>query len=143
MKINFKTTLPLLIAVAVLGACRKSTTTQNANTNLASPPQETIGGGAAPAGEKFLFRGWIANLSIEMTLVREADRLNGTYFYPRVGKNIDLKGSIDSSGKLELRETDETGKDTGVFKGQWKSNDIGLAAIEGKWSRPDGSKETD
>jgi len=54
-----------------------------------------------------------------------------------------LKGSIDSSGKLELRETDETGKDTGVFKGQWKSNNIGLAAIEGKWSRPDGSKETD
>jgi len=110
---------------------------------MASPPQETIGGGAAPAGEKFFFRGWIANLSIEMALVREPERLTGTYFYPRVGKNIDLKGTIDSRGKLELRETDETGKDTGVFKGQWKSNEIGFAAIEGKWSRPDGSKETD
>jgi hypothetical protein len=143
MKTNCKTTVLLLIAVAVFGACRKSTTTQTVNTNVASPPQETIGGGAAPAGEKFSFRGWIANLSIEMTLVRDSDRLNGTYFYPRVGKNIDLKGSIDSNGKLELRETDETGKDTGVFKGQWRSNDIGLAAIAGKWSRPDGSKETD
>ena len=110
---------------------------------MASPSQETIGGGAAPAGEKFFFRGWIANLSIEMALVRETERLTGTYFYPRVGKNIDLKGTIDSGGKLELRETDETGKDTGVFKGQWKSNEIGFAAIEGKWSRPDGSKETD
>lgn len=143
MKINFRITLLLLLAVAVLGACRKSTTTPNSKTNLASPPQETIGGGAAPAGEKFSFRGWIANLSIEMTLVRDNDRLTGTYFYPRVGKNIELKGSIDSGGKLELRETDETGKDTGVFKGQWKSNDPGLASIEGKWSRPDGSKETD
>ena len=143
MKTNFRTTLLLLIAVAVFGACRKSTTTQNPNTNLASPPQETIGGGTAPAGEKFSFRGWIANLSIEMALVRESDRLSGTYFYPRVGKNIDLKGSIDSGGKLELRETDETGKDTGVFKGRWSSDEIGLVAIDGKWSRPDGSKETE
>jgi Protein of unknown function (DUF3298)/Deacetylase PdaC len=143
MRINLRITLLLLTAVVLFGACRKSTTTQTANTNMASPPQETIGGGAAPAGEKFFFRGWIANLSIEMALVRETDRLTGTYFYPRVGKNIDLKGTIDSGGKLELRETDETGKDTGVFKGQWKSNEIGFAAIEGKWSRPDGSKETD
>jgi len=143
MKTNLRIAFLLLIAVAVFGACRKSTTTQNVNSNLASPPQETIGGGAAPTGEKFSFRGWIANLSIEMTLVRDADKVTGTYFYPRVGKNIDLKGSIDSGGKLELRETDETGKDTGVFKGQWKSNGTGLAAIEGKWSRPDGSKETD
>jgi len=143
MRINLRITLLLLTAVVLFGACRKSTTTQTANTNMASPPQETIGGGAAPAGEKFFFRGWIANLSIEMALVREPERLTGTYFYPRVGKNIDLKGTIDSGGKLELRETDETGKDTGVFKGQWKSNEIGFAAIEGKWSRPDGSKETD
>jgi len=143
MRINLRITLLLLTAVVLFGACRKSTTTQTANTNMASPPQETIGGGAAPAGEKFFFRGWIANLSIEMTLVRETERLTGTYFYPRVAKNIDLKGTIDSGGKLELRETDETGKDTGVFKGQWKSNEIGFAAIEGKWSRPDGSKETD
>ncbi len=143
MKTNFQITFLLLIAVAGFGACRKSPTTQNPNTNLASPPQETIGGGAAPTGEKFSFRGSIASLSIEMTLVRDNDRLTGTYFYPRVGKNIDLKGSIDSGGKLELRETDETGKDTGVFKGQWKSNDFGVASIEGKWSRPDGSKATD
>jgi hypothetical protein len=143
MKTNLRIGPLFFIAVALLGACRKPTTTQIANSNLASPPQETIGGGAAPAGEKFSFRGSIANLSIEMSLVRESERLTGTYFYPRVGKNIDLKGSIDSGGKLELRETDETGKDTGVFKGQWKSNEIGLAAIEGKWSRPDGSKETD
>jgi hypothetical protein len=144
MKTSLRVTFLILIAVSVFGACRKPATTQNINTSQASPlPPETIGGGAAPAGEKFSFRGWIANLSIEMALVRDNDRLTGTYFYPRVGKNIDLKGSIDSGGKLELHETDETGKDTGLFKGQWKSNEIGLAAIAGKWSRPDGSKATD
>ena len=143
MKTNLRITILLLIAVSLFGACRKPTTTQTTNSNLASPPPETIGGGAAPQGEKFSFRGWIANLSIEMTLVRDNDKLTGTYLYPRVGKNIDLKGSIDSGGKLELRESDETGKDTGVFKGQWKSNDTGFASLEGKWSRPDGSKETD
>jgi hypothetical protein len=143
MKRNFRVTVLLLIAVALFGACRKSTTTQNPNTNLASPPPETIGGGAAPTGEKFSFRGWIAGLSIEMALVRDGERLTGTYFYPRVGKNIELKGTIDKTSKLEMRETDESGKDTGVFKGVWISNQMGLAAIEGKWSRPDGSKETD
>jgi hypothetical protein len=107
MKRNFRVTVLLLIAVALFGACRKSTTTQNPNTNLASPPPETIGGGAAPTGEKFSFRGWIAGLSIEMALVRDGERLTGTYFYPRVGKNIELKGTIDKNSKMEMRETDE------------------------------------
>ena len=143
MRINLRITLILLTALVLCGACRKPTKTQTTNSNLASPPQETTGGGAAPTGEKFSFRGWIASLSIEMALERDSERLTGTYFYPRVGKNIELKGTIDKGGKLEMRETDEAGKDTGVFKGVWITNQMGLAAIEGKWSRPDGSKETD
>ena len=91
-------TLLLISAIMLVGACRKSATNQNANSNAATPAQELTGGGAAQAGEKFYFRGSIANLSIEMTLVREGERLTGTYFYPRVGKNIELKGSIDSGG---------------------------------------------
>src|SRR6185503_13068556 len=97
----------------------------------------------ATAGDKFYFRGRINyDLKVEMTLVRDGERLTGTYFYPRVGKNIDLKGTV-SNGNVDLRESDETGKETGVFKGKWTSNPMGLAEIEGKWSRPDGSKETD
>ena len=107
-------------------------------------------GGPAPAGEKFYFRGTITtgagNLTIEMTLVRDGDRLTGTYFYPKVGKNITLGGTVDKAGNVELKESDESGKDTGVFKGKWKpatdSPDPSLNEIEGKWSRPDGSKET-
>jgi len=142
MRIKIRLILFIAAAIALSGACRKSTTNQNANINAATPAQDILGGGAAPAGEKVNFRGSIANLSIEMNLVREGERLTGTYFYPRIGKNIDLKGDIDKDGNVALRESDETGKETGVFKGKWKSNAIGLADIEGKWSRPDGSKET-
>ena len=143
MKTKLCVILVTLTAIVTLGACRKSTNS-NANNSSAGTMQETAAGGAATAGDKFYFRGRINyDLKVEMTLVRDGDRLTGTYFYPRVGKNIDLKGTVSKDGNIELRESDETGKDTGVFKGKWTSNAMGLAEIEGKWSRPDGSKETD
>lgn len=142
MRIKIHLAVFLATLVVLSGACRKSTSNQNSNSNLASPAQETLGGGAAPAGDKINFRGWISNLRIEMNLVREGELLSGTYFYPRIGKNIDLKGEI-KDGNVSLRESDQSGKETGVFKGTWKSNAMGLAEIEGKWSRPDGSKETE
>jgi hypothetical protein len=139
-----------VIAMIALGACRKQAGNQpspNSNTPVA---QDSPVGGAAPVGEKFYFRGTITagagNLKIEITLMRDGDRLSGTYFYPKVGKNIALSGTVDKSGSVDLRESDETGKETGIFKGKWKpapdSPDPGLNEIEGKWSKPDGSKET-
>jgi hypothetical protein len=139
----------LIIAVSAFGACRKQPTQsqQNANSNATPAAQETPASGAATAGEKFYFRGTIAGtLKIEMTLVRDGERVTGSYFYPKVGKNIELKGTIDKGGNLDVRESDESGKETGVFKGKWKpatdSPDPNLNEIDGKWSRPDGSKET-
>jgi len=82
-----------------------------------------------------------------MILVRDGDKLNGTYFYPKVGKNISLVGTVDKDGNVSMTETDESGKQTGAFKGKWKpatdSPDPSLSEIEGKWAKPDGSKETD
>ncbi len=116
-----RTIVFLLIAgLVLLAACRKpvATTNQPANSNAASPTQDAPIGGTAMAGERFYFRGTIAsNLKIEMTIVRDRDQLTGTYFYPRVGKNIDLKGTIDKEGNVDLRESDQTGKETGMFKG--------------------------
>jgi hypothetical protein len=137
----------LVVALITLGACRKQTSDQTANNNPAAA-QEAPVGGKAMAGDKFYFRGTIANnLSIEMSLVRDGERLTGTYFYPRVGKNINLAGTIDKNGNVDLRESDESGRETGVFKGRWKpatdSPDSSLSEIVGKWSKPDGSKETD
>jgi len=139
--------LVLVIVVVTLGACRKQAGSQQTANSGASPTPDAPVGGSAPAGEKFYFRGTIAgDLRIEMTLVRDGNRLTGTYFYPKVGKNIALAGTVEKDGNVELKETDESGKDTGIFKGKWKpatdSPDPGLNEIEGKWSRPDGSKET-
>jgi len=150
MKLKIQLTLLLLLAMIAVGACRKAASNQNANSNAATPQPDGPVGGSAPTGEKFYFRGTITTgtktLRIEMALVRDGERLNGNYFYPKVGKNINLNGTIDKIGKVELKESDENGKDTGVFKGQWKpatdSPDPNLNEIEGKWSKPDGTKET-
>ena len=144
-----KTTLSLLVIIAVIAfsACKKQAGNQKTVNGNAPPAQEGAAGGAAATGDKFLFRGTIASLSIEMSLVRDGGRLSGAYFYPRVGKNITLAGTVDQSGNVELTETDESGNQTGVFKGKWETDkdspDPSLFAIEGKWSKPDGSKSTD
>ena len=148
MRIKLTIALCTLIGIVVFGACRKQASKQqNANSNAASTQQEAPVGGEAPTGQRFYFRGTIgSNLAIEMTLVRDGDRLTGTYFYPKVGKDIALSGTIDKDGNVELKESDDSGKNTGVFKGKWKpatdAPEIGLSEIEGKWSKPDGSKET-
>ena len=91
--------LLLVVTLVGLGACRKQASTQpTANSNDAALHEAPVGG-TAPAGEKFYYRGTIANnLSIEMILTRDGDRLTGTYFYPKVGKNINLAGTIDKAG---------------------------------------------
>jgi hypothetical protein len=135
------------IALISLSACRKPAGTQPAANSNETLAHEAPVGGKAMTGDKFYFRGTIGNsLVIEMTITRDGDRLTGTYFYPKVGKNINLGGTVDKDGNVELKESDESGKDTGVFKGKWKpatdSPDPTLSQIEGKWSKPDGSKET-
>ena len=149
MKIKFTIAFVLAAAFLILGACRRQTPRQSTSNSNSSPSQEApVGGGAAQTGQKFFFRGTIANdLSIEMNLMRDGDRLSGSYFYPRVGKDIALVGTVDSGGNVSLTESDASGKQTGIFKGKWKpatdSPDPSLNEIEGKWTRPDGSKETD
>ncbi len=138
----------LMIAVSGFGACRKpARSQQNANSAPTPTTQDVPASGAATNGQKFYFRGTIAgNLKIEMTLLRDGERLTGSYFYPKVGKNIALSGTIDKDGGVSISESDDSGKQTGVFKGKWKpatdSPDASLSEIDGKWSRPDGSKET-
>lgn len=136
------------VILLTLGGCRKKAVDQSqANANAAPSPEAPFGG-QAPAGEKLFFRGTIAgNLSIEMVLLKDGDHVTGTYMYPKIGKDIRLTGTIDKDGNVSLTESDETGKQTGTFKGKWRpafdSPDSNVKEIEGKWSKPDGSKETD
>lgn len=139
--------LTCIISMA-LGACRKQTSNQSQTNANAGAPTEAPIGGTAQSGDKLFFRGTIGgNLSIEMVLLKDGDRVTGTYMYPRIGKDIALAGTIDKDGNVTLTESDETGKQTGIFKGKWRpafdSPDSSIKEIEGKWSKPDGSKETD
>jgi hypothetical protein len=148
MRIKFGISLILIFGAFVSGACRKQTSNKPAANNAPAAQDAVVGGGAAQTGQKFFFRGTINNnLSIEMILVRDGDHLTGSYFYPRVGKDIALVGTVGADGSVQLTESDETGKQTGIFKGKWQpakdSPDPSLNQIEGKWSKPDGTKATD
>lgn len=91
------------------------------------------------------FRGTLGaagRMAIQMRLRREGDRLSGSYFYESVGKDLALRGTIDGAGNFQLQEFDETGAQTGLFKGVWagpKCEDC-ADSLTGKWTRPDGTR---
>src|ERR1051325_6670786 len=144
---KLKVIISVLVATIASTACRKQASSDLAGATPTPVAQEAPVGGATQVGDKYFFRGTIANLSIEMQLLRDGERLTGTYFYPRIGKNITLAGTVDKDNNVTLAETDDSGKQTGVFKGKWQtaadSPDPSIYEIAGKWSKPDGSKQTE
>ncbi|HZE64974.1 MAG TPA: DUF3298 domain-containing protein [Pyrinomonadaceae bacterium] len=135
-----------LVSAYSFTACRKASTP--AEQTQANPPTireqyQHPQGGTTPAGETRYFKGAIGNaLGLQMKLVREADKLTGTYSYQKVGTKIDVRGTIDSGNNVVLEEFDANGKQTGVFKGFWKTGDNGLIEIAGNWTKPNSSKST-
>jgi hypothetical protein len=140
----------LLISSAVVfacgfAACRKASAPaeqtpakQDAISEQFQHPQ----GGITPT-KAWYFKGSIGSaLGLQMKLVRESDKLAGTYFYQKVGTKIDVRGTVDSGNNLVLEEFDANGKQTGVFKGIWKTGDQGLVEIAGDWTRPNSAKGT-
>jgi hypothetical protein len=133
-----------LIAFLSVSGCRKNRTTSQ--QTAASPAdaverQHPEGGVAATAETKF-FKGSIGSaLGLQMKLVREGENLTGSYFYQKVGKKIDVRGTIDKDGNVTLDEFDAKGKQTGVFKGVWKQGENGAIEITGNWTKPGSDKK--
>ncbi len=137
--------IALVLSFAGLAACTKTSPSEDgaATTNNTSP-QLQADGGVTPQGQTKFFKGFIGNtLGLQMRLVREGDRLTGSYFYQKVGTKIDLRGSIDKSGNVSLDEFDANGKQTGVFQGNWKTSETGLIEIAGNWKAPNSKKQTE
>lgn len=137
--------LALLITIAGVTACNKTSTPsdQGATSTNAGPQLQQADGGAMPQGQTKFFKGSIGNtLGLQMKLVREGDQLTGSYFYQKVGTKIDLRGAIDKGGNVSLEEFDASGKQTGVFQGNWTTEETGLIAIAGNWNAPNSKKQT-
>ena len=136
----------LLIALLAAG-CRKSSSPPPA---VQAPPptaEQTpiVVGGATPPPLTKHFKGSIGStLDLQMKLVRDGDKLTGSYFYQKVGTRITLRGTVDKDGNLTLEEFDPSGKQTGLFKGLWTIQaDDGLITLAGNWSKPPGEKGED
>ncbi len=100
-------------------------------------------GGTATVVETRFFTGSIGNaLDLQMKLLREGDKLSGSYFYQKVGTKIDLRGTVDQGGNVTLEEFDSAGKQTGIFKGIWKQSPESVVEINGDWTKPGSDKKT-
>lgn len=145
MFMRSKNALLLLLVIVCVASCQKTSPSvnQTAAGNNASPQLQHALGGTTPQGQTKHFKGSIGSaLDLQMKLVREGERLTGSYYYQKVGTKIDLRGSIDADGNLVLDEFDPGGKQTGSFKGTWKTEDNGLVTLAGNWSAPNSNKQT-
>jgi hypothetical protein len=134
-----------LIAISGLGACKRNSAPSETAANQAGADEQFQHpqGGLTPIGETKYFKGSIGGtLGLQMKLVRDGERLSGSYFYQKVGTKIDLRGTIDNGGNVVLEELDPSGKQTGAFKGLWKTGENGLIEIAGNWAKPNGDKKT-
>ena len=82
------------------------------------------------------YSGYInSNLAIKMSIYPLDNEIVGSYFYDSKKIKIKLKGKA-SNKDFVLYEYDESGENTGIFKGTMTTID----KIEGTWVTPDGSK---
>jgi len=137
-------TASALIAFLAFTGCRRSSTTNEQASASPADGQERLHpqGGTTSAVETRFFTGSIGNaLDLQMKLVREGERLTGSYSYQKIGTRIDLRGTIDKDSNVTLEEFDPGGKQTGVFNGQWKLDSDGAIEIKGDWKKPNSDKK--
>jgi hypothetical protein len=129
--------------VAVTGCRRDPASQQPGASSVAEAERQHPEGGVVTSAQTRFFKGSIGDtLGLQMKLVRDGDKLTGSYFYQKVGKKIDVRGSVAKDGNLVLEEFDAGGKQTGVFKGTWKTANDAAIEISGDWTRPNGDKKS-
>jgi hypothetical protein len=83
-----------------------------------------------------VYRGSLGDKHIEMRLTVAGSKVKGSYFYDQFKQDIELEGSYDSKGVLELVEGSGK-KKTGNFVCKAEPESL-EADLECEWSRPDG-----
>ena len=74
-------------------------------------------------------------IRIRMKLTQSGKQIRGAYLYEKVGKDIQLNGSVNGQ-QISMKETDADGNHTGTFQGRFVTAEI----IEGTWSNASGTK---
>lgn len=86
------------------------------------------------------FAGKIDNeYPLHIKLNSDNGRINGTYFYDKVGSDIEIKGTISNDSSITLNEFDQKGNQTGLWSGKL----INYNKINGTWSKPNGDSAKD
>lgn len=87
-----------------------------------------------------IYRGKLGEQHIQMELTPNGDLTTGRYSYDQFQKDLRLEGRQNKDRRLELRETDATGRHTGTFVCKREDEREALAMdLECDWSKPDGS----
>jgi len=150
----------LIVALLCLGftACSDKPTQLGISQPGASPsPAVSATPAEAPpvlAPVPARFRRTLAGLidgkhSVEMELNRnqiDSDQIWGTYRYKKIQKkSLSLQGKLGANGNVELIETDENDKETGVFQGKLvmevRSDDSRLKFV-GDWKKSKSDTKT-
>ena len=112
----------------------------NSATISASVPTENKIGNTAADSKTFL--GYIGGSRIQISLIRDGDKISGSYFYQKIGTPLKLSGAVSKQNDFVLQETDQSGNKTGEWKGTWKDSGDGIT-LEGKWKNPKGAPSLD
>jgi hypothetical protein len=78
-------------------------------------------------------KGTIGKSNVTMDINKKDSVLTGSYYYNSIGTSLSLKGKIDRKGNFLLSETNENGKQTGIFKGSFTDT----CTISGTWAAGD------
>jgi len=98
---------------------------------------------AAVAGQQSMqttvrvYRGSVGGSNFQMRLNVQGNNVSGAYSYDTVGEDIKLTGQLDAQGKLDLKEFDAKGKQTGKFA----CKELYALEPDCMWSKPDGTRE--
>ena len=74
---------------------------------------------------------------IMMKITSDNGKVKGSYYYKKNNVELELKGNLQSDGKINLQEFDAEGNQTGIFQGFMENNQ----KIVGKWKKPNGKNE--
>lgn len=90
-----------------------------------------------------IYRGKLGEQHIQMELTASGDAVSGRYFYDQFQKDLRLEGRPNKDRRLELRESDATGRHTGTFvcKRADERGPIDMD-LECDWSKPNGSGQS-